>query len=124
MYASIHPHQNEKPPEEPSSPTSVAPNVSNPMYSSIDGLEARRSFVIHRSNERLPGIPRSNSTAAVTTMRVAETIPPAYSTIVPRHLRNHNHSSSSDQDQLGQEEGQEEGQGDQENTQTYSTLKY
>ena len=117
-----------------SRPPSQAANASNPMYSSIDhlSLEARRSFVVQR-NERIHPIPRSNSSSAITHRRTrsedpeeeieTETSegPPLYSTIIPRHLRQH-HSSSTEQE-LGQEEGGAEEQ-EVPDSQTYSTLKH
>lgn len=130
-----------------SSPTPSRPPrpVSNPMYSSIDGLEARRSFVVQRT-DRVEAIQRSNSAAAISSQRTKSTSspeadsggPPLYSTIVPRHLRQHNHRSSSiDQEQLEsrlgervsttephqQQQQQQQWQVEGEE-QTYSTLKH
>lgn len=117
--------------ESSASVGSQRPNVANPMYSSIDHLEARRSFVIQRA-EKVEPIPRSNSAAAVSTLktkvdgeeggRTGRGGLPMYSTIVPRHLRKHDHSSSPDQD-LDQEESNIDGQEMEEN-QTYSTLNH
>lgn len=80
-------------------------------------------------NERVDPIQRSNSSAAITNRRTKCDDEeeggggvPVYSAIVPRHLRKHNHSSSTDQE-LGQEENGTDGQ-EVEETQTYSTLKH
>lgn len=139
LYASINTDEISAARQEASSPTSLAPTVSNPMYTSIDNLEARRSFVIRR-NERVPPIPRSNSTAAVSSRRVSQSSDeqnkraPVYTAIVPRNLRTNNRRSSSAE---GEEEATKENGIDggvdpagvvaEDETQTqnlYSTLKH
>ena len=133
IYASINQDEIEAARQEASSPTSLAPNVSNPMYSSIDNFEARRSFVLRR-NERAPAIPRSNSAAAVSSMRISQASverAPVYTAIVPRNLRKKNQSiSSGEQEQEDAEEATDSnrvvqtGAMTEEVTEMYSTLQH
>lgn len=130
IYASLNQDEIDAARQEASSPTSLAPNVSNPMYSSID-IEARRSFVIHR-NDRVSGIPRSNSAAAVSGMQINQSNTgraPVYTAIIPRNLRKKNQSTSSGEQE--QEDGGEVteangvvGTGKEEVTEMYSTLQH
>ena len=125
IYASINQDEIEAARQE-----ALAPNVSNPMYSSIDNFEARRSFVVRR-NEIAPAIPRSNSAAAVSSMRISQERAPVYTDIVPRNLRKKNQSiSSGEQEQEDAEEATDSnrvvqtGARTEEVTEMYSTLQH
>jgi len=71
------------------------PNVHNPMYTSLEDLQFRRTSVSigNRVSPARDGILRRNSTSAVTGRRVTsstEAPPPSthnYSMIIPKHLR-------------------------------------
>ena len=97
-----------------------------------------------RKNDRILPIQRSNSSAATFNMRIVSSEEreeggalggapdvvqgrasgigiPVYSSIVPRHLRSQQHSEA---EELPDSGGRVEHTGQEDDTQTYSTLKY
>jgi hypothetical protein len=126
IYASLNPDDVAAARQEASAPVSKAPNVSNPMYSSIDGLEARRSFIIRRNDQERP-LPRSNSAAATLSMRISQPSverPPVYTDIIPRNLRKKNQSVSSSEPEEGGGATDPSGTVQGPEADEYSTLKH
>ena len=93
---------------------SNASQAPNPMYSSISpNQDARRSFNMRRG-ERVEAIQRSHSSAAAVNRRTrqsreSDTIPPVYTSIVPKGQRKREPSPTQDQTLETQANGEVEG---------------
>ena len=96
LYASIDQKAISQREERPVS----AQNVTNPMYTSITDINSRRASIASRNEVSSQNIERSNSTSALIGRRTNSQVRsiPAYSTVIPHHLRKREASPTDEQD--------------------------